>query len=94
MAALRLPKDTAERRALRSEQMQAGLKKAIDIPMMTMKLGDGAWDALREVARHGNPASRSDVAVDARALETGIEIAYQAERWFEVTRPVATVSWN
>ena len=77
MEALRLPKKTAEQRTLRSERMQAGLKKAIDIPLKTMKLGDGAWDALCEVARHGNPASWSDVAVGARALETGIWGAYQ-----------------
>ncbi len=57
--------------------MQAGLKKAIDVPMTTMKLGDGAWDALRDVARYGNPASRSDVEVGARALETGIWGAYK-----------------
>jgi glutamate formiminotransferase/formiminotetrahydrofolate cyclodeaminase len=57
--------------------MQAGLKKAIDIPLKTMKLGDGAWDALCEVARYGNPASRSDVEVGARALETGIWGAYR-----------------
>jgi glutamate formiminotransferase/formiminotetrahydrofolate cyclodeaminase len=77
MAALRLPKATAEQRTFRTERMQAGLKKAIDIPLTTMKIGDGAWDALGEVARHGNPASRSDVEVGARALETGIWGAYQ-----------------
>jgi glutamate formiminotransferase / formiminotetrahydrofolate cyclodeaminase len=77
MAALRLPKDTADQRVLRDERMQAGLKKAIDIPLTTMKLGDSAWNALCEMARHGNPASRSDVAVGARALEAGIWGAHQ-----------------
>jgi glutamate formiminotransferase/formiminotetrahydrofolate cyclodeaminase len=72
MEALRLPKSTDAQRAARAEQMQAGLKKAIDIPLTTMKLGDGAWDALCEVARYGNPASRSDMEVGAKALETGI----------------------
>ena len=77
MEALRLPKATAQQRVLRNERIQTCLKKAIDIPLMTMKLGDGAWDALLAVALHGNPASWSDVAVGARALETGIWGAYQ-----------------
>ena len=77
MDALRLPKATAEQRSERATQMLAGLKKAIDIPLTTMKIGDGAWDAFCEVARHGNPASRSDVEVGARALETGIWGAYK-----------------
>jgi glutamate formiminotransferase/formiminotetrahydrofolate cyclodeaminase len=77
MAALRLPRGTDAERTARAEQMQAGLKKAIDIPLTTMKLGDGAWDALCDVARYGNPASRSDVEVGARTLETGIWGAYK-----------------
>jgi glutamate formiminotransferase/formiminotetrahydrofolate cyclodeaminase len=77
MEALRLPRDTDAERSERAERMQAGLKKAIDIPLTTMKLGDGAWDALCEVARYGNPASRSDVEVGAKALETGIWGAYK-----------------
>ena len=77
MEALRMPRNTDAERAERAECMQAGLKKAIDIPLATMKLGDGAWDALCEVARYGNPASRSDVEVGARALETGIWGAYK-----------------
>ncbi|MCB2148524.1 MAG: glutamate formimidoyltransferase [Deltaproteobacteria bacterium] len=77
MEALRMPKGTDAERTVRAERMQAGLKKAIDIPLTTMKLGDGAWDAFCEVARYGNPASRSDVEVGARALETGIWGAYK-----------------
>jgi glutamate formiminotransferase/formiminotetrahydrofolate cyclodeaminase len=77
MEALRLPRGTDAQRNERAERMQAGLKKAIDIPLTTMKLGSGAWDALCEVARYGNPASRSDVEVGARALETGIWGAYK-----------------
>lgn len=77
MEALRLPRGTDAERALRAARMQAGLKKAIDIPLQAMKIGDGAWDALCEVARYGNPASWSDVAVGAKALETGIWGAYK-----------------
>ena len=77
MEALRLPRGTDLERKVRAERMQAGLKKAIDIPLTTMKLGDEAWDALCEVARYANPASRSDVEVGAKALETGIWGAYK-----------------
>lgn len=77
MEGLRMPKTTAEERAARIAKMQAGLKTAIQVPLTTMRLGDKAWDALRIVAEHGNPASRSDTQVGARSLETGIWGAYQ-----------------
>jgi glutamate formiminotransferase/formiminotetrahydrofolate cyclodeaminase len=57
--------------------MQSGLKTAIRVPLTTMRLGDGVWDPLCETARHGNPASKSDLQVGARALETGIWGAHQ-----------------
>ncbi len=75
--AMRLPKNTAEEKALREEKMQAGLKKAIEVPLSTMKIGDQAWEKMIEIARIGNIASKSDVQVGARALETGIWGAYQ-----------------
>jgi glutamate formiminotransferase/formiminotetrahydrofolate cyclodeaminase len=53
------------------------LKKAIDTPLSVMKTADAAWDALAQVARYGNIASKSDVEVGARALETGIWGAYK-----------------
>ena len=102
MEALRLPRGTAAERAERTERMQAGLKKAVDIPLTTMQLGDGAWNALCDVARYGNPASRSDVEVAAKALEAGIwgahknvminlaEIADEAYR-SRITREAAAI---
>ena len=77
MEGLRMPRDTEKQKAARTAKMQAGLKTAIKVPLKTMQLGDSAWDALCEVARFGNPASKSDVQVGARALETGIWGAYQ-----------------
>ncbi len=72
MKGLRMPKNTAEEKAVRNARMQAGLKTAIQVPLETMCLGDKAWDALITTAEHGNPASKSDVQVGAKALETGI----------------------
>ena len=80
MAALRLPKETETERQQRDEALQAGLKTAVSVPLETMRLGDQAWEALREVARLGNIASKSDIQVGARALETGIWGAFQNVR--------------
>lgn len=70
--AIRMPKNTDEQKAARFKAMQNGLKKAIDVPLSTMKIGDAVWDAMIEVAKYGNIASKSDVEVAARALEVGI----------------------
>ncbi len=72
LAALGLPKETPEAAAAREAAMQRGLHKAIDVPLQTMRLADRCWPALAEMADHGNIASRSDLEVGARALETGI----------------------
>ena len=42
-----------------------------------MRLGSSAWEAMTECAHYGNIASKSDVEVGARALETGIWGAYK-----------------
>lgn len=77
MEGVRMPSGTPEEKAARTAKMQQGLKTAVQVPLQTMTLGDSAWDVLCETARYGNPASRSDVQVGARALETGIWGAYQ-----------------
>jgi glutamate formiminotransferase/formiminotetrahydrofolate cyclodeaminase len=77
MQALRLPKNTKEEQEIRDKAIQEGLKKAIEVPLKTMQLADKCWDALLEVAKIGNIASKSDVEVGAKALETGIWGAYR-----------------
>ncbi|MFV0439046.1 MAG: glutamate formimidoyltransferase [Desulfopila sp.] len=77
MEALRMPRASERERLIRREKMQEGLKTAVQVPLTTMRLADEAWQPLLVVARYGNPASRSDVQVGARALETGIWGAYQ-----------------
>jgi glutamate formiminotransferase / formiminotetrahydrofolate cyclodeaminase len=75
--ALRLPSDTKEEKKIKHERLQQGLKKAIDVPLTTMKLADLAWDAMLGIAQYGNIASKSDVEVGAKAMETGIWGAYK-----------------
>jgi glutamate formiminotransferase/formiminotetrahydrofolate cyclodeaminase len=77
MAALGMPKGTPGEAAARSAAMQAGLKKAIDVPLATMRIADRCWESMTEMAAHGNLASKSDLEVGARALETGIWGAYK-----------------
>jgi glutamate formiminotransferase/formiminotetrahydrofolate cyclodeaminase len=72
MAALGQPQDTPERAAAREAALQAGLRKAILVPLSTMRIADRAWEPMLEMARLGNIASRSDLEVGARCLETGI----------------------
>jgi glutamate formiminotransferase/formiminotetrahydrofolate cyclodeaminase len=77
MDAMRLPKNTDEEKQIRTNAMQEGLKKAIQIPLATMRYGDEVWDAMIEVAKYGNIASKSDVEVGASALAMGIWGAYK-----------------
>lgn len=77
MDAIRMPKKTDEQKAAREAAMQEGLKKAIDVPLETMRRGDKVWDYMIECAKFGNIASKSDVEVGVRALEVGIWGAYK-----------------
>jgi glutamate formiminotransferase/formiminotetrahydrofolate cyclodeaminase len=77
VAALGLPKGTKEEKQQRHERLQQGLKKAIEVPLNTMRLADAAWDAMLGIAQYGNIASKSDVEVGAKAMETGIWGAYK-----------------
>jgi glutamate formiminotransferase/formiminotetrahydrofolate cyclodeaminase len=63
MEARNLPQDTEEQAAQRRELMEAGLQKAVEVPLAVVRLADACWDAMVEMARHGNVASRSDLEV-------------------------------
>ncbi len=77
MEAMRMPKNTDKEKQLRTNAMQEGLKKAIQIPLTTMRYGNECWAAMLKVARYGNIASKSDVEVGASALAVGIWGAYK-----------------
>ena len=72
LAAVGLPKATEVEKARRHAAMQDGLKKAVQVPLEVMRIGDRCWDAMVEMAAHGNFSSRSDLEVGAKALEAGI----------------------
>jgi glutamate formiminotransferase/formiminotetrahydrofolate cyclodeaminase len=77
MQAMAMPQDSKAEKDARHAAMQAGLEKAIEVPLTTMRLVDGCWDAMAEMGRHGSIALRSDLEVGARALETGLWGAYR-----------------
>ena len=69
---LAMPKDSEAEKQARRAAMQAGLKQAVQVPLEVMRTADSCWDAMAEMAREGNFASRSDLEVGAKALEAGI----------------------
>jgi glutamate formiminotransferase / formiminotetrahydrofolate cyclodeaminase len=72
LAAVGMPRDTAEQEAARRNAVREGLKAAVAAPLEVMRTADRCWDAMAGMAAHGNPASRSDLEVGAKALEAGI----------------------
>jgi glutamate formiminotransferase/formiminotetrahydrofolate cyclodeaminase len=77
MQAMKMPKGTDAEKKVRSEKMQEGLKKAIDVPLSVMRTSDSCWKWMIELAKYGNISSSSDLAVGAKSLESGIWGAYK-----------------
>ncbi len=84
LAAVGMPKDKDAEKAARHAAMQQGLKAAVQVPLEVMRAADRCWEAMGEMAREGNFASRSDLEVGARALEAG---AWGASRNVAVNLP-------
>lgn len=76
VAANRLPKSTQEEEQIREESIQAAVKHAIYIPMSVCRVVDRLWPTLRELAKIINVASRTDLQVGAKVLETASYGAY------------------
>lgn len=49
----------------------------MNVPLSVMRIGDSCWDSMLEMAKLGNIASSSDLAVGAKCLEAGIWGAYK-----------------
>jgi glutamate formiminotransferase/formiminotetrahydrofolate cyclodeaminase len=77
LAAVGMPKESAEQQAARHTAMQEGLKAAVRVPLEVMRAADRCWEAMGDMAAHGNIASRSDLEVGAKALEAGIWGAFR-----------------
>jgi glutamate formiminotransferase / formiminotetrahydrofolate cyclodeaminase len=77
MLAMKMPKNTDKEKAVRETKMQEGLKKAIDVPLKVMRLGNECWEWMLQMAKYGNISSKSDLEVGAKSLETGIWGAFK-----------------
>ena len=72
MEALRLPKNTDAEKAARKAALQAGLKEAIAVPLVTAERSLETMKVAERAGRSGNPASLTDALVGAQAAFTGL----------------------
>ena len=72
LEAMRMPKKTDEDKKTRESAIQAGLKKAVDVPLGTAELSFEAMKLAAEIAETGNLASVSDAGVGAQMAYSGV----------------------
>ena len=68
VAAYRLPKATDAEKAARKAAIQSALRHAAEIPLETMRTAAAAQAAAGDIAEHGNPSARTDMAVGMQLL--------------------------
>ena len=84
MAAIALPKGTAEEQAARRQALEHANRGAIDVPWTIMRTAFDVFDLVEAMAEHGNPASASDAGVGALAARAAVRGA-----WLNVRTNVA-----
>jgi len=75
MAAMKLPKKTEEEKKIRAEEMEKATKRAIEVPMKTLKNTIEIFELADELAEKGNVNALSDAGV---AALTAYSAAYGA----------------
>jgi methenyltetrahydrofolate cyclohydrolase len=73
MAAFRMPKDTPEQQAARSEAIQQAYKAAVEPPMRVCTRSLRVLELAVQVAEQGNPSAASDAGVSALLAATALE---------------------
>ena len=73
MAAFKLPKETDEEKALRSQKIEEGTLEAIKVPFRVAELSLEALAQLDLVLKYGNKNTLSDLGVSALMLAAGLE---------------------
>lgn len=71
-AAFKLPKETDEEKAARSEAIQAGTRVAIDVPLEVARKAFGIMDSISEIAIHGNQNAVTDACVAMMSARTAV----------------------
>lgn len=72
MAAMSMPKGTAEEKAARQVSLQAATLEAARVPLRVAEAAFGAMPLIQRMAETGNPASASDAAVGALCARTAV----------------------
>ncbi|MGZ4315286.1 MAG: cyclodeaminase/cyclohydrolase family protein [Gaiellaceae bacterium] len=73
MAAFRLPKETPQEQAARSEAIQAGYKAAVEPPLLVCTQSVRVLELALQVAERGNPNAVSDAGVAALLAAAALE---------------------
>jgi formiminotetrahydrofolate cyclodeaminase len=73
LSAYRLPKETDEQKAARTESIQAAIRAAVSVPLETAERSLEVLKLLRELADSGNPSAISDVAVGGQLAQAAIK---------------------
>ena len=73
MAAFRLPKDTDELKAARSEQIQAAYKAAVEPPLRVCRDALTVLELAEQIVEQGNPNAVSDAGVAALLAASALE---------------------
>ncbi|MFN8650955.1 MAG: glutamate formimidoyltransferase [Gemmatimonadales bacterium] len=76
MAALGMPKGTAEEKAARKAALDQANQGAIAVPFRVMQVASESFDLLDAMARSGNPASVSDAGVGVLCVRAAIRGAW------------------
>ncbi|GAA6227491.1 formimidoyltransferase-cyclodeaminase-like [Lates japonicus] len=76
MAALKMPKTTADEVHRREAAMQDGLQRAVGVPLSLAERINVLWPHLKDMVVYGNVACKSDAQVAAKALEAAVFGAY------------------
>ncbi|HEX6643424.1 MAG TPA: glutamate formimidoyltransferase [Gemmatimonadales bacterium] len=84
MAAIGMPKGTAEEQAARRAALESANRGAIEVPWTVMRTAFDVFDLVEAMAEHGNPASASDAGVGALAARAAVRGA-----WLNVRTNVA-----
>jgi formiminotetrahydrofolate cyclodeaminase len=73
MAAFRMPKETSDQQAARSQAIQQAYKAAVEPPMHVCTRSLRVLELALQVAEHGTPSAASDAGVGALLAATALE---------------------
>lgn len=75
METFKMPKETEEEKKVRSEKIQLGYKKSLEVPLSTAKAAFELYEYILIAAQYGNKNAISDAGVAALMTQSAIEAA-------------------